>query len=395
MSAEEGNKNIENEKSTDSKEPGTPSQEKKEQEHTELLETLEKNEEEAKKLAPPKATGSNKILLWIFVGVAVLIGVGLLTIAPYMVNGSEQTVQFRIPKDATIQSVTDTLNRYFPQDYSDKVLRLLNMTGFDPKERHGMYELPKGATPFATMRKISRGAQTPVRLTINGFRSLPYLSERIGLKMEFTPEEFMKAATDSAYLAQYGLTSEQALSLFLEDTYDVYWSFTPKEVLDKIGSNYKNYWVEGKVEIARDELGLTPAEVMTVASIVEEETNQVLEKGRIGRLYVNRLDKGMKLQADPTVRFALNDFTITRVLNKHLQVESPYNTYLHEGLPPGPIRTTSRKTLDEILRSKPSTDLFMCARPDFSGFHNFAATYEEHLENARLYQKELDERGIK
>ena len=384
MTAEQDNKDKEKQ------EP-----ENRENENQDLLDVLEKKEEETTNPERAKSTSSNKLLLWIFLGVAIAIVGGLLTIAPYMVTGSDQNVIFRIPKNATIQNVTDTLHKYFPEDYGNKVLRLLTITGFDPQERHGLYELPKGATPFATMRKIARGAQSPVRLTINGFRSLPYLSERIGLKMEFTPEEFIEAARDSAYLAQYGLTSEQALSLFLEDTYDVYWTFTPKEVLDKIGANYKNYWVDGKVEIAQEELGLTPAEVMTLASIVEGETNQVLEKGRIGRLYVNRLDKGMKLQADPTVKYALNDFSIQRILNQHLKTDSPYNTYMYEGLPPGPIRTTSRKTLDEILRSKPSTDLYMCARPDFSGFHNFAATYEEHLENARLYQQELDERGIK
>lgn len=342
---------------------------------------------------PPRTNG-NKLLLWILISVALLVCMGMLTIAPYMMNGSKADVTFRIPKDATLDNVKDTLNKYFDEDYSKKVINLLTLYGFDPKERHGSYELPEGATPFATMRKLSRGGQTPVRLTINGFRSLPYIAQRMSLKMEFSPEEFIKAATDSVYLSKYGLTPSQALSLFLEDSYEVYWTNTPYEVLDKIGQNYLGYWTSGKTEIVVEELGLTPAEVMTLASIVDEETNQVLEKGRIARLYVNRLDKGMKLQADPTVRYALNDFAIRRVTNKHTQFNSPYNTYIIKGLPPGPIRTTSRQTLEEILQSKPSTDLFMCARPDFSGFHNFAATYDEHLENARLYQQELDARGI-
>lgn len=364
-------------------------------EPNDLLKSMEEAEELTDQIKPPKHTSSNKILLWGFLTIAVLIGAGFLAIAPYMMNGSEKDVTFRIPAGATMENVTDTLNKYFSPDYSTKVLKLLKITGFDPVERHGLYDLPKGATPFATMRKIARGGQSPVRLTINGFRSLPYLAERMGLKMEFSKEDFLKAATDSAYLAQYGLTPEQALSLFLEDSYDVYWTNTPKEVLDKIGANYKGFWTDGKIEAAREDLDLTPAEMMTLASIVDEESNQIREKGKIGRLYINRLDKGMKLQADPTVRFALNDYDLRRITNQHLKVESPYNTYLNEGLPPGPIRTTSRKTVEEILLSKPSSDLYMCARPDFSGYHNFAATYEEHLENARAYQKELDERGIK
>lgn len=347
-----------------------------------------------KKNGKHRAGKGSKLVLWTFISVTILVAAGFFVITPYMMNGSDNEVTIRIPRNATIEQVTDTLNKYYPEAYTKKVTNLMSLYGFDPKERHGLYVLPKGASPFATMRKLSRGAQTPVRLTINGFRSLPYLTQRIGLKMEFTPEEFMKAATDSAYLSKYGLTPEQALSLFMEDSYDVYWTATPEEVLDKIGSNYTAFWSEGKREIA-DDLGLTPAEMMTLASIVDEETNQVLEKGKIGRLYINRLDKDMKLQADPTVRFAIGDFSIRRVTNQHLKYDSPYNTYIYAGLPPGPLRTTSRKTLDEILNSKPSTDLFMCARPDFSGFHNFAATYEEHQENARLYQKELDERGIK
>lgn len=359
-----------------------------------LQEKLDKAEELNSDLKPPKPVNSHRTLLWIFIIAVVVIGAGLLFIAPYMMEGSEKDVTFRIPRNATMQNVKDTLNKYFSENYSNKVVKLLSVTGFDPVERHGSYSLPKGATPFATMKKISRGGQTPVRLTINGFRSLDYLSQRMARKMDFSAEEFKKAATDSAYLAGYGLTPEQALSLFLEDTYDVYWTASPKEVLDKIGENYKRFWTEGKIEAAEG-MDVTPAELMIIASITDEETNQVQEKGKIGRLYINRLDKGMKLQADPTVRFALNDYDIRRVTGEHLKAQSPYNTYVVEGLPPGPIRTTSRRTIEEILQSEPSNYLFMCARPDFSGFHNFSATYEEHLVNARAYQQALDERGIK
>ena len=352
-------------------------------------------EKEMERIMPkPRNSGGNKLMLWILIGLAIVIGLGMLTIAPYMMEGSDKEVTVRIPKGATFDNVKDTLDKYFPEAYSGKVQRLLTVYGFDPVKRHGSYVLPKGATPFATMRKLSRGSQTPVRLTINGFRSLDYLADRMSRKMEFSKEELLEAATDSAYLAQYGLTPQQALSLFLEDTYEVYWTYSPREVLDKIGQNYTAYWTQGKREVAED-LDLTPAEVMTIASIVDEETNQPLEKGRIGRLYINRLDKGMPLQADPTVKFALNDFSLRRITNEHTRFPSPYNTYVNKGLPPGPIRTTSRRTLDEIISSVPSDDLYMCARPDFSGFHNFAPDYEKHLQNARLYQKELDERGIK
>lgn len=342
----------------------------------------------------PRKHRSSRLTLWILLSMAVLLCAGMLTIAPYMMHRSETDVTFRIPKGATMQNVNDTLEKYFNSDYTAKVKSLMKLYGFDPEARHGLYEIPTGATPFATMKRLARGGQSPVRLTINGFRSLPYIAERMSLKMEFSADDFMKAVQDSAYLAKYDLTPESALALFLDDSYDVYWTATPYEVLDKIGANYVGFWNEGRRDQA-DGLGLTPREMVILASIVDDETNQKLEKGKIGRLYINRLDKEMKLQADPTVKFALGDPSLRRITNEHLTVDSPYNTYRNEGLPPGPIRTTSRQTLTEILNSEPSAYIFMCARPDFSGFHNFASTYDEHLENARLYQKALDERGIR
>lgn len=334
------------------------------------------------------------ISFWVLVSIGILVILGIFTITPYMVKGTEKAETIRIPKEATIEHVRDTLTKYYGEDYSGKVIKLLKLGGFNPDERYGAYDLPKGTSAFAAMRKLSRGAQSPVRLTINGFRSLPFLAERMSVKMNFTADEFMKAATDPEFLEQYGLDPESALAFFVDDTYEVYWNSTPHEVLEKIGANYNNLWSEGRVTDAEN-LGLTPKEMMILASIVDEETNQDREKGRIGRLYVNRLDNGMKLQADPTVKFALQDFTIRRITNEHLKTESPYNTYKYQGLPPGPLRTTSRKTVTEILQSKPSNELYMCARPDFSGNHNFAATYEEHLENAKRYQQALDDRGIK
>ncbi|MDE5675491.1 MAG: endolytic transglycosylase MltG, partial [Muribaculaceae bacterium] len=151
---------------------------------------------------------------------------------------------------------------------------------------------------------------------------------------------------------------------------------------------------EERIQKAKD-LGLTPAQLMTIASIVDEETNKLDEKDEIGRLYINRYLKGMKLQADPTVKYAVGDFSLRRILNTHLKTSSPYNTYLNTGLPPGPIRTTSVATIDQILNSKPSDAIYMCAKEDFSGYHNFAATYKEHLANAKRYQAALNRRGIK
>lgn len=358
-----------------------------EKKHTEKEEM--KKDKKAK-----RASGGSRLTLWLLVSIGILVIVGIIAITPYMVKGSHYAATIRIPKNATITNVKDTLTKYYGEDYTGKVMKLLKLGNFKPEERYGAYDFPEGTSAFAVMRKLTRGGQSPVRLTINGFRSIPFLAERISAKMDFSTEDFIKAATDSTFLAQYGLNKDNALALFVDDTYEVYWTSSPEEVLKKIGENYQNLWSEVRVEDAKD-LGLKPVDVMIIASIVDDETNQDREKGRIGRLYINRLDTNMKLQADPTVRFALQDFTIKRVTEEHLKFDSPYNTYKYAGLPPGPLRTTSRKTVTSILQSQPSNDLYMCAREDFSGHHNFAPTYEEHLKNAKRYQAALDERGIK
>lgn len=330
------------------------------------------------------------VALWLLAAVVIL---GCVSMLPMMVSGADRDAVIRIPADATEKNLADSLTRYLGEAYSDKVMKLVRMRKINIKERHGAYMIPKGTSPFRAMRKLGRGAQQPVRLTINGFRSLDTMAERIAARLDSNKEELLKAFTDEKNLAPYGLTSAQAPALFLDDTYEVYWTATPEELMKKIGENYLNVWNDERRKKA-EALGLSPADVATIASITDEETTKKDEKGRIGRLYINRLNKGMRLQADPTVRFAAGDFTIRRVRKEHLNVESPYNTYRHAGLPPGPIRTTGVETIDLILDSKPSDDLYMCAREDFSGYHNFASEYGEHMQNALRYQHALDTRGI-
>lgn len=345
---------------------------------------------------PRNKKGHHHTLTYILIATALLIVAGMAAIMPMMISGIDEDAVIRIPQNATIQNVEDSLKRYCGDSYASRVIRLLKVSGskFNPQQRHGAYRLPAGTSPFTAARRLSRGGQDPVRITINGFRSLDYLAERLSRKVDFTPQQFIEAATDSAYLASYGLTPANALSLFIDDSYEVYWSSSPREVLDKIGANYRNFWSPENRDVAA-ELYLSPGEMMILASIVDDETNREDEKGTIGRLYINRLNNAMKLQADPTVKFALQDFDIRRITREHTTVDSPYNTYRYAGLPPGPLRTTSRATLTAILNSSPSPYLYMCAKEDFSGYHNFAATYQEHVANALRYQHELDVRNIK
>ncbi|MDE6793477.1 MAG: endolytic transglycosylase MltG [Muribaculaceae bacterium] len=324
----------------------------------------------------------------------VVIGVLAVIFLPLFTEEAHADTIIRIPRNATREMVADSVSKYLGEDFSSQVMKAAKLRGSDFSSRHGAYLIPEGTSAVKAEHTLSHGAQEPVTITINGFRLIGNLAGRLERRLDFSAEEFMETVADESLMEEYGLNPEQALSLFIDDSYQVYWSGTPRDLIKKVGAHYKEVWNEERRKKAED-LGLTPADVMTICSIVDEETNKIDEKGTVGRLYINRLQSGMKLQADPTVRYAVGDFTIKRVTGTHLKTESPFNTYLHAGVPPGPIRTTSVATIDAVLNSEPHDYMYMCAKEDFSGYHNFAATYSEHLDNARRYQKALDELGIK
>lgn len=343
--------------------------------------------------ASNRTGGSRKTMLWVLLGLSVCIIIFLVMLIPVVLTGAPREATVKIPKDATSEQVGDSLRKYFGDDYTRHVMRLASLRDVDFSERYGAYKIEEGANALSTVRKLTSGAQTPVRITINGFRNYPLLLQKISDKMDFPVDSLKVVLQDSVFMAQYGLTPENAMALFLDDTYEVYWNSSARDVIKKIGDHYKFIWGPTRESLAAD-LGLSPAEMTVLASIVDEETNNQAEKGTIGQLYINRLNSKMKLQADPTVRFAIGDFTIKRVSKKDLQYDSPYNTYQHPGLPPGPIRTTSAATIKAITEAPPNNYLYMCAKEDFSGTHNFATTYDEHLKNAVKYQAALDKRGI-
>lgn len=355
---------------------------------------MDNNKQQKTKKNKCRKPGQQRFLLSVLIFMGLFLIAGVILIFPMAIEGAETAGTVRVPKNATTQMVHDSIAKYFGDSYASKIMRYLKVRNIDFKKRHGSYYIPEGTSALEAMKIICRWSQTPVKLTINGARSLDALADKVHPKFEFSKADFLKAATDSTFLASYGLTPEQALSFFIEDTYEYYWTDSPEKVLKKMGDNYNRLWSDENKAKA-DSLGLTPAQVMTIASIVDEETNKNSEKGRIGRLYINRLQKGMKLQSDPTIRFALGDYTIKRVTGQHLTVDSPYNTYMFAGLPPGPIRETSAATVKAILDSEPSEDIYMCAKEDFSGYHNFTSTYQEHIQNALRYQHALDVRGIK
>lgn len=263
------------------------------------------------------------------------------------------------------------------------------------KVRPGRYAIEPHEGQLATYRKIAGGNQSPVNLTIPSVRTVDKLAGMLGKKLMIDSTAICDALQDSAYCARLSYDTTTILALFIPNTYQVYWNISLDDLMKRMQKENEKFWKEnGRAELAR-KLGLTPNEVITIASIVEEETANNAEKPMVAGMYINRLKKGMPLQADPTIKYALKDFSLRRIYHKHLTINSPYNTYKNIGLPPGPIRIPTVASIDAVLHHANHDYLYMCAKEDFSGTHNFARTYEEHLQNAQKYSEALNKRNIK
>lgn len=299
----------------------------------------------------------------------------------------------KIPEGVTDSQLMDTLAEYYGREYAGKVMSAAGFFGIDLKSRPGRYEVPSGTSGIMLLARLRSGRQTPVRFTVNNLRTRADITRSVASHFAFTASQLDSVLSDSVLMDRYGLSPENAGAIFLNNTFEAWWTDSPRRVLERIGKAYDRFWNDSRRAKAR-RLGLSPAEVITVASIAEEESAHADERGRIGRLYINRLARNMRLQADPTVRFAMNDFTVRRVGRQMLMADSPYNTYRVSGLPPGPIRTVEPATVDAVLDSEPSDDIYMCAKADFSGYHHFSSDYSEHRQHALEYRRALDARGI-
>lgn len=258
----------------------------------------------------------------------------------------------------------------------------------------GCYRIPAEVSDKALIRMLRTGRQTPVRLTFSSVRTPDQLAKRLSTQLMIDSAAIASRLTDSAYMADYGLTLPCALCLFIPNTYEVWWNMSADDLFSRMNREYQAFWTEERLRLA-EQMRLTPQEVVTLASIVEEETRLDSDKPIVAGLYLNRLRRGMLLQADPTVKYAVGDFALRRILKEHLRTDSPYNTYRYKGLPPGPIRTPSPRTVDLTLHYTPSAYLYMCASPALDGTHRFSSSYAEHMRNARAYQRELNRRGIR
>lgn len=297
-----------------------------------------------------------------------------------------------MPSGSTTAAIKDSLKRNLGSPMGTKVYLIWRLAQGSAKLAEGAYLIEQGETAVGIARRLKRGAQTPVKATFRATRSLDDAAKRITATLQCTPAQFLKACSE--VLPDSGFSEQEWIGAMLPDSYQFYWSTSAENLVRRLLDYRNRFWNASRIEKAKM-LGLTPMQVTTLASIVEEETAKRDEQPLVARLYLNRLKKGMKLQADPTVKFAVGDWSLRRILNKHLETESPYNTYLHAGLPPAPIRMPDAKTIDAVLNAPVHDYIYMCAREDFSGYHNFAKDYATHLANARKYQAELNRRNIK
>lgn len=337
-----------------------------------------------------------RIFLFLFLLVVIVgIGAAWVLLGPATGFSANKSYLYIGSRATTKQAVLDSLEK-------NKIIRnktafswLANQLGYWDKIKPGKYEIDKGQSLLSIVRMLRNGKQSPVKLTITKLRTKESFARMIGNHFECDSAEMIAFLNTPDSINRFNvkgntLSTEEAMAVVLPDTYTMVWNTTPGKIYRQMVEASSKFWTDERMAKAKS-IGLeTPAQVSTLASIVEEETNADAEKGNIASTYLNRIKKGMPLQADPTVKFALRDFGLKRIYEKHTAVESPYNTYRNKGLPPGPICTPSRKTIEAVLNA-PATDyMFFVANPAFNGTHLFASNYQEQMKNARAYHDALD-----
>lgn len=275
---------------------------------------------------------------------------------------------------------------------ADALLRIIRIFGYSDMIRPGRYEFEKGTNNLKLLRALVTGAQKPMDITFKYAERTTDLVNFWCTRLEADSQE-LTALLDTADLSGYGLGRFQNIALFIPNTYNFYWNTSAEELLVRMQKEYATFWDSTRTQKAAL-LGLQKGEVFTLASIVQKETAKRAEMPRIAGVYYNRLNKGMLLQADPTVLFVVNDKRVKRVGGAMLNIQSPYNTYKFKGLPPGPICIPDTRTVDAVLNLEQHTYLYFCAREDFSGYHNFASNFSEHQKNAYRFQRALTNRGV-
>lgn len=271
---------------------------------------------------------------------------------------------------------------------------IANILKYPNNIKTGHYSIEPGMSNLDALKMLRRGTQSPVRITFNNIRLPRDLANRLGEQLMLDGDDVYSLISDTNYCTSMGFTPQTIIAIFIPNTYEMYWNVSAETLMQRMKREYAAFWNDTR-QVQAQKIGLTPVEVSILASIIEEESAATDEYPTIAGLYINRLRRNIPLQADPTVKFAVGDFSLQRILNEHLETDSPYNTYLHTGLPPGPLRIPSITGLEAVLNFKQHNYLYMCAKEDFSGRHNFATNLADHNRNAERYRDALNRRGIR
>lgn len=299
-----------------------------------------------------------------------------------------------IRPDDTADSVLRSIIHSDPLAKTKALKFILDRRDYDSHIRTGCYTVKSGALPKQVADMLTGGMQTPVRLTINSTRTVGQMAKAIAGQVMIDSASIVNRLSDPVFLDSIGYTPANVYCMIIPNTYEVYWNISADALISRLVRERDRFWNRERQDKAGS-IGLTPQQVTTLASIIEEETAKNDELPIVAGLYMNRLHRNMPLQADPTVVFALGGERPKRVLKVHLEVDSPYNTYRYPGLPPAPIRFVSTRSIDAVLNYSKHNYLYMCAKEDFSGYHNFTSSLSQHNANAARYQRALSKAGIR
>ena len=335
-----------------------------------------------------------KIIIIIFAGALILSGARAYQLYRYVFDANVISDYVLLIDNNTSYNDLET------QLKQDRVLTNIKAFNWVSKKKDykenvkpGRYELKANMNTNTLVNKLRSGAQDPVDVVFNNVRLKEELAGKVSKYIWADSTAILDLFSDKQHIDSLGFNTETYRTMFIPNTYEMYWTTSADEFARRMHKEYNRFWNEDRKQKAV-QMNLSLSEVSILASIVQQETIKNDELSKVAGLYVNRLKKGMFLQADPTVKYAVGDFSIQRVLNKHLKIDSPYNTYTHAGLPPGPVCFPSIKTIDAVLNYEHHNYLYMCAKEDFSGYHSFAATLAQHNRNAAKYREALNERGI-
>lgn len=337
-----------------------------------------------------------KIIVALLIIIAIIAGIA--AFGHYIIKGKQvsidETVYIHIYPYDTAESIIEKIEEAAHPTTMLGFKILAKHNNLNKQKKTGRYAIYDGDNMHALYRRIVSNQQTPLMVTIPPTRTIEQLIATVSKQLMLDSTSLANIAMNHLYYERVGYTATSLPSLFIPNSYELYWNISPERFMARMLREHDIFWNDKRKAKAKS-IGLTIEEVATLASIVDEETNNNAEKPIVAGLYINRLKRGMPLQADPTVKYALGDFTRKRILKKDLETESPYNTYKHKGLPPGPIRIPTIQAIESVLNHAKHNYLYMCAKEDFSGTHNFATTLAQHNANAQRYQQALNKLKIK